>query len=277
MQNASEFLEQLQDINVDKSSESRREILHKITDLFLVTTEQQSEQNRHTFGHIMENIAFELEHAVRVELSDRLADNEASPENLINRLAQDEIDVAKPILERSPVINDKTLANIAKTKGQDHLLAISGRQSLKSIVTDVLVARGDRQVLHKVASNQGADFSRQGFEKLASQATENYALSSTLVLRKDTPADLLKHIKEHISDKLKSELHDSNIDDSEIDEIIEKKSISLEIESEEQKAELKAIDNLYLLRQLDERMINHYVWSNKVVEDNLCLISFIKN
>ena len=58
------------------------------------------------------------------------------------------------------------ISDIAKSKGQNHLLAISERASLSEAVTDVLVDRGDTHVHHALAKNSGARFSESGFAAL---------------------------------------------------------------------------------------------------------------
>jgi uncharacterized protein (DUF2336 family) len=52
-----------------------------------------------------------------------------------------------------------TLAEIARTKGRDYLLAISGRSDLPEAVTDVIVDRGERNLIRNLASDASAYFS----------------------------------------------------------------------------------------------------------------------
>ena len=71
-------------------------------------------------------------------------------------------------------LTENDLVEIAKSKSQEHLLAISGRASITEAVTDVLVERGNRQVAHRLAKNAGAHFSELGFASIvkgADQAT----------------------------------------------------------------------------------------------------------
>ena len=66
----------------------------------------------------------------------------------------DDIAVAGPVLQQSPRLAETDLVDIARTKSQAHLLAISGRTGIAEAVTDVLVRRGDREVVRSVADNQ---------------------------------------------------------------------------------------------------------------------------
>lgn len=195
MQNSVEILDELQTLSATKSSENRRALLHRITDLFEITSDTQEETHRTAFDQIMERLAYELETSVRAEFADRLADLENAPKKLSQRFAVDEIDVARPVLQRSKILSDEFLVKVVQTQSQDHLLAISNRDNINTKVTDALVDKGNNEVLQKVSANAGAKFSRQSFEKLTQSAASDSKLSDTLKGRLDTPDDLLEVIK----------------------------------------------------------------------------------
>jgi len=101
MPNAHSCLTDIESLSNETSSEKRREVLHRVTDLFFHTTEQQEPGDVNAFGNVMERIAYELEIEARAELSERLSKADKAPRQLIRRLAVDDIAVAKPVLERS--------------------------------------------------------------------------------------------------------------------------------------------------------------------------------
>jgi uncharacterized protein (DUF2336 family) len=79
---------------------------------------------------------------VRTELANRLAPVANAPLKLIRTLANDDdIAVAGPVLKLAPRLQEADLVDLATTKSQAHLLAISVRQVLGEAVTDVLVRR----------------------------------------------------------------------------------------------------------------------------------------
>ena len=63
-------------------------------------------------------------------------------------------------------LDDETLIAGARTKSQEHLLAISRRKLLSEGVTDVLVERGNQEVVVSTAGNFGARFSEFGYSTL---------------------------------------------------------------------------------------------------------------
>ena len=243
MLNCAEILDELQTLSSTKSSENRRQLLHRVTDLFEITSQEQDDNHRNAFDQIMERLASELEESVRAEFSDRLADMSNAPRITTHKFAVDNIEVARPVLQRSKILSDEFLVKVAKTQSQDHLLAISARKDIATKVTDVLVDRGNKEVLNVVSSNKGANFSRQGFEKLTKQADQDPKLNSNLNERSDTPADLLKVIKERVSAKIKTEAREAGlvISDSEIDRTIDAKSMDIEMSDNKLEAAFQEI------------------------------------
>ena len=103
---------------------------------------------------------------VRAELSARLAPAEHAPFEVVQHLARDnEIAVAGSVLTGSNILRTSDLVEIASTKGQDHLLAISGRENLPEAVTDVIVDRGESRVIRKLANNAMRAFPKPVIQK----------------------------------------------------------------------------------------------------------------
>jgi len=124
-------------------------------------------------------------------LAHRLAPIPNAPSNITRILANDdEIRVAYPILAQSERLDDEALVQTARTKSQEHLLAISRRKSLGEIVTDVLVERGNQQVVLSTAKNSGARFSDSGLALLVRRSNGDDVLASYVGVRPDLPHDL---------------------------------------------------------------------------------------
>lgn len=231
MQRTRECLVELQQLTSDDTNASRGKILDRVADLFFLTSHTQSETERAVFGDVMGRIAFELETAARARLAQRLCETEKAPHPLVVRLAEDEIGVARPILEKSPCLSDDDLVNIAEAQGQDHLHAISGRPRLSETVTDVIVKRGNDAVLTKMARNKGAAFSSSGLEQLSTRASGSSELFSALEIRTDIPKEMLAEMKRTVAARLKEELAglSSGISSSEIDAIVDAKASQMNL------------------------------------------------
>src|SRR5262249_32276552 len=82
------------------------------------------------------------------------------------------------------------LVDIAESKGQAHLLAISARARIAEPVTDVLLCCGDQDVLRSTAENRGARLSDAGFCTLVERAKTDGGLAEKVLLRPDIPPPL---------------------------------------------------------------------------------------
>src|SRR5436190_1325104 len=135
----------------------------------------------------------EIEAKARAELSNRLAPVGNAPVGVVRTLAKDDdISIAGPVLTQSRRLAETDLLEIARTKSQAHLLAISGRAGIAEPVTDVLVSRGNREVMRGVAENRSARLSENGFSTLVSKAENDGALAEQVGLRPDIPPRLFR-------------------------------------------------------------------------------------
>lgn len=188
------------------SSEKRRELLREVTDLFLEGDEAYSETEREHFGAIMGRIAKDMEVAVRADLAHTLASLPTAPHALIQQLAHDEFKVAHEVIEKSPVLADADLVEIAQTKGQEYLEAIAVRPTVSSVVSDALVDRGSDSVIVKLVSNAGATLSRNSIEKVVERSENIEALHAPLIARNDLPVDLLNEMFSFVSSNLRTQI-----------------------------------------------------------------------
>jgi hypothetical protein len=186
----------------DMSSDSRRQLLNAVTDLFLLDEEPSDLAKAH-YGEIAVHSLSNLESADRKDYADQVAAVPSLPREVVVTLAGDsDADVARLVLKLSPVLTDADLAAIAVSQSQHHLVAIAERAQLPEALTDILVQRGDRDVLQTVSANEGAAFSKGGFDRLLQRGGDDPDIAVALSRRSDlTPkrAQRVLHIVEQLS------------------------------------------------------------------------------
>ena len=189
------------------SSEKRLETLRRVTDLFLGDADRLNETQIKVFDDVLGHLISRIELRALIELSGRLAPVDNAPTDVVRQLARhDDIAVAGPVLAQSQRLTTDDLVEIAQTKGQGHLLSISGRSSLSEPVTDVLLDRGDRNVASALATNAGARFSANGFAALAHHAESDESLTEKLGMRLDLPIKLLRELLLRATEAVRSRL-----------------------------------------------------------------------
>ena len=198
---------ELEEAVSSSSPERRIAVLRKVTDLFLRDAERLSEEQAKVFDDVLCLLIARVETRARAELSRRLAPIDYAPVEVIQTLARDdEIAVAGTVLANSGRLATSDLVEIATTKGQDHLLAISGRTDLPEIVTDVIVRRGESDVLNKLAKNASARFSHAGFAAITARAEGDDNLIESLGFRVDLPVQFLRDLLRRATDAVRSRL-----------------------------------------------------------------------
>jgi uncharacterized protein (DUF2336 family) len=130
------------------------------------------------FDEVLGRLLERVEMRSLSELSQRIAPVPNAPGHIIWQLASnDEIMVARPVLEQSPRLSMNDLIEIASKKSQAHLFAISCRKDLDVPITDVLVQRGEREVLLNLAQNPSAIISESGYTALVRLAEKDETLA----------------------------------------------------------------------------------------------------
>src|SRR5215470_3938667 len=173
------------------SSAEQLDVQRKVADLLLSSTAPYSERQVAILNDVMNGLIERIDRPALLELIGRLAAAENAPSAVIGNLSSnDDITVAGPMLERSKALSDESLIEIAKTKGQAHLMAIASRREVSETVTDALVDRGDANVTQKIIANDGAKLSELGYVKVVHEARTDENLATALAERKDVPPEL---------------------------------------------------------------------------------------
>jgi uncharacterized protein (DUF2336 family) len=193
------------------SNAQRITMLSRITDLFVEGANRFSTGQVNLFDEVLAKLAHAIENKARAKLAIRLAPITNAPAGVIRMLAfDDDIEVARPVLAASERLEEADLVANAHSKGQQHLAAIAERKTLSEEVTEVLVARGDRQVVHSVVRNNGARFSDAGFRMLVKRSAGDDALAAQVGVRRDLPRQHFLQLLQEASAAVRSRLAAEN-------------------------------------------------------------------
>jgi len=195
----------------EPSSQRRRELLREVTDVFFVEKLDSPSQTA-AFDDILQKLSIKMEEAVRVELAERFATSGDAPPGLMRMLALDAPAVARPVLERSSSLSEQDLVDVARSRGQEHLRAMSGRADLTERVTDAIISTADDDTLGVLVRNDSAVLSRASHEALVDRAAQNPELQEAVVDRTSLPADLLNEMYFMVESRLRTKILARNDD-----------------------------------------------------------------
>ena len=195
--------------NGDSSRLTKRQVkaLVRITDLFAAGSGHYSRDQIDLFDNVFKTLVEVIELKTRIKLARRVAISADVPAGLVRALAfDDEVAVAGPLLSQSTVLSDADIAFSARTQSQGHLYAIAQRPFLAEAVTDILIERGERDVVRAVANNAGARISERGFSELVLKAGDDAELALHVGLRRDIPRHQFVKLLEIVSAEVCSKI-----------------------------------------------------------------------
>lgn len=176
----------------DRSESARKTLVDNISDLFLNEEGRLNDHERALMLDIIAKLLGSIEAEIRRQLSDRLADADWAPADLVVMLASDDIDIARPILEASTLLRDEDLIEIVRSRAREHRLTIALSRSLSEDVSDAIVETSGEEddVLEALIRNPDADLSRAAMDYLVAESERRDGFQEPLLRRSDLPPDL---------------------------------------------------------------------------------------
>lgn len=215
-------LELLLEMARDKSAAGRQVLMSCISDLFFNRNDVLSDRERALMSDILRQIIHDVEMSVRRQLADRLSKTANAPHDLVIALANDDIEVAHPILLKSDILHDADLVEIIQHRTMQHQLAIAMRRNLSESVTDALVEAGNHDVIKTMLENPDAHISKTTMEYLVEQAKRMDTYQNPLLARPDLEPELAKRMYWWVSAALRKHIVEHfEIDPTELDATIE--------------------------------------------------------
>src|SRR4030081_781800 len=201
------LLDELQTTLAHGTVARRVETLRRVTDLFINGAVDFSDEQVGLFDDVFQCLIERIETHAKTLLANRLAPIDTAPPLTIRALAFDDIiEVAGPVLSQSARLDDQTPIENERTNSQAHLMAISTRKVLSGAVTDVLVQRGNDEVVQSTVNNPGAEFTERGFTRLVNRAEGDDNLATCVGLRPSIPRHLYLKLLAKASDTVRQRL-----------------------------------------------------------------------
>jgi uncharacterized protein (DUF2336 family) len=223
-----------------------------------------------------------IETSAKALLANRLAPISSAPPVTIRTLAFDDvIEIAGPVLSRSERLDDEALIETARSKGQAHLMAISTRRVLSGAVTDVLVSRGDDEVVQNTVNNPGAEFSEHGFTRLVERAEGDDDLATCIGLRSTIPRHLYLRLIAKASATVRARLEAANPPmagdvSNAVREATQRARLAPSAVTQETAIAHALVRSLYEDGRLDEHQVEAFAEAGKFDEANAAIAALAK-
>jgi uncharacterized protein (DUF2336 family) len=194
---------ELKELAEQRSSEKRLDLLRKLADMFFDGIDEHTEAETSLFNDVMGTIVDQVSRDAKIDIATNLAILPGFPLPVVRKLANDsDIVIARPVIRGASGLTDFDLIEIARRASDEHLDALAARPQLSKAITDVLIDRGSRHVMHTISTNHGARFSEWGMDVLVDRASDDGQLQNALVERSDLPQKAVNALASIVSETL---------------------------------------------------------------------------
>lgn len=193
----------------DTSAKGRAQLLEALNAICLKSGQELSPSEKAIVFDIFRQLVEVVETRVRKTLARILADRDDVPHDLAIKLANDEIDVADPILQHSAVLEDADLISIIAAQAEAHQLAITKRDSLSIAVSDALVDTNNHEVICSLLRNDGAEIREGTMDVLVDHSVDDREYQELVARRRELTADMARRMYSWVGDALRKHIANS--------------------------------------------------------------------
>jgi uncharacterized protein (DUF2336 family) len=147
-----------------------------------------------------------VERDIRARLAEKLATAAWAPRDLVILLARDEIDIARPLILGSPVLEETDLVRLLVETAVEHQVEVARRPGLGPEVVSAILDQGSPEVLAALAGNTSAELSDLALERLVAFSQTVAALRAPLARHPALKADLAATLYAWVGEALRRSL-----------------------------------------------------------------------
>ena len=235
-------------------------------------------------------LLIDAEREVRRRLAERIAHVDWAPRALIHVLALDDIEIARPVIAKSPLLDDSDLIRLLVEATLEHQVEVARRPHIGRAVAQAILDRDEPSLLAALAANATADLPEDGINRLVEASRLMPALRAPLTRHPRLTVDLACTLYAWIGEALRGALADRfrldpealnlAVDEAVRDAAIEPfgRPVMLERAEERASTERRLVEKLdvagqlrpgYLLRALREHKLSLF-------EAGLCRLADLK-
>ncbi len=189
----------------DEKPLARVELTSAVTELLEM---ELSPRESELIADVLIGLMRQAELDMREALAERLALIDNVPLRLILQLANDEIEVAGPVLSQSPVLGDLDLIYIIKSKGPAYWQAIAKREEMSNQVANLLADTRDLDTAVTLAKNENITLTDHALTVLSDMAQNSDKLAQPLLRRDEVTADMAKALFKYVGEEIKALIKD---------------------------------------------------------------------
>jgi uncharacterized protein (DUF2336 family) len=211
----------LMDLARGRSSGDRERLLLAVADLCEGSADADRPEVQDLMGDVFMALVVEAERDIRRALAEKLAHATWAPPALVNVLALDDIEIARPIILSSPLLKDQDLIRLLVEATIEHQIEVARRPRLSGEVVNAILDGGEPAVLTALANNQTAEVSQTVMLRLVEASRRVASLRSPLVRHPKLSQMLAEQLYGWVGQALKSAISERfRVDGPALDEAV---------------------------------------------------------
>ncbi|MBL4601559.1 MAG: DUF2336 domain-containing protein [Emcibacteraceae bacterium] len=236
----------------DSSQGSKKVLMENISDLFLSSEGRLNDHERVLMNDIMVKLIKNFEKTIRASLAERLSESEEMSIELVTMLANDHIEVAQPILEKSSLLKDEDLIETIRNRTDAHRLSIAIRAHVSTDVSGELIEHGNEDVIEALVRNENAELSKASIEYLVQESRSVDRFQEPLLNRNDLSFELAHKMYWWVSAALRRKIvAEFDVDQTILDDALEMVTKKIANQHDEEKGVMKKA--IHLVQKLAEQ------------------------
>jgi uncharacterized protein (DUF2336 family) len=203
-----------------RSADDRQRLLLKVTSL--CESMPPPPAVAPLLSDIFLTLTAQAERDIRLALADRIADADWAPPALINMLALDEIEIARPVITSSPILQDTDLIRLLIEATLEHQIAVARRPQLSHLVVDTIIERAEPVTMTALASNRTADIGEEAMARLVDHSRRIAGLRAPLTRHPRLNEQLAQQLYQWVGQALRQSIGERfRIDDAQLNAAVQ--------------------------------------------------------
>lgn len=203
-----------------RSADDRQRLLLKVTSL--CESNPPPPKVAPLLSDIFLALTAQAERDIRLALSERIAGVDWAPPALVNMLALDEIEIARPVITSSPLLQNADLIRVLIEATLEHQIAVARRPQLARPVVDTIVDRAEPVTMTALASNRTADIGEEAMRKLVDHSRRIAGLRAPLTRHPRLNEQLAQQLYQWVGQALRQSIGERfRIDDAQLNAAVQ--------------------------------------------------------
>lgn len=203
-----------------RSADDRQRLLLKVT--ALCESNPPPPKVAPLLSDIFLALTAQAERDIRLALSERIAGVDWAPPALVNMLALDEIEIARPVITSSPLLQNADLIRLLIEATLEHQIAVARRPQLARSVVDTIVDRAEPVTMTALASNRTADIGEEAMRKLVDHSRRIAGLRAPLTRHPRLNEQLAQQLYQWVGQALRQSIGERfRIDDAQLNAAVQ--------------------------------------------------------